>query len=84
MIDAVDDAVVEGLSRQNTGAFKPLIQKPLLQPGDEAAENIALAEMHPAGRGEGFAAHLSPVKGGKRDLRFPPILFLHKSLFIQL
>ena len=48
-VDFVDDIVVEGVGGHNAALHQPLIQQAVLEPGDEAPEDVARAEVDPGG-----------------------------------
>ena len=73
-IDLIDDIVVKGLRRHDAALLQALVQKPLLQPGDKAAEDISRAKVHPNGFVAGMHAHGRPVKAGKRNAGLLPCI----------
>ena len=47
IVDSGDNLVIKGIRRDDAAVSQAFIQQPLLQGGDEAAEDIARAEVHP-------------------------------------
>ena len=67
IIDLVDDIVVEGLRRDDAAGGQAFIQQALLQHGNETAEDVARAEVHPHRGLLGRSTHGLPVKLGQCD-----------------
>ena len=84
VIHLVDDLNVEGFGRQDAGIGEPGVQKGLLQGGQEAAEDVARAEMDPDGSQAGAGLHGRRVVPGQGDPRGFPALPVLQSLKIQM
>ena len=75
-VDLVDDVIVEGVGRDDAAVSQTLVQQALLQGGDEAAEDVASAEVYPDGMLLGGGSHGSVVKSGQLDAQLLPLRLL--------
>ena len=66
-VNFVDDVVVEGVGGDDAALHQTLVQQLMLEPGDEAPEDVARAEVDPDGVLLRLGPHGLPVKLGQGD-----------------
>ena len=66
-INLVHDVKVKGIGGNDAALDQPLLQQRLLQPGNEAAKNVAGAKVDPGGMLLRLGTHGLPVKGWQPD-----------------
>ena len=83
IVDAVDDAVVKGVGGNDTAFYQPLLQKPLLEGGNKAPEDVSCPKVDPGGGFFCLCRHLFPVEGGQRHPGLFPGSLILNALIVQ-
>ena len=83
LINFGDDIVVEGFGSHNAAFAQAVVEQLLLQGGNEAAEDVARAKMHPHGLLFGLFSHSLPVEGGQGDVGGGKGLLVLNALIAQ-
>ena len=80
----LDAFLIGGDSRDDPALFKSVIEQPVLYSRDEAAENVAGAEVNPDGCSSGIKAHLRMVKAGYFNAGFFPCRAILRAFVTEL
>ena len=85
VVDLVDHLVVESVARDDAGLGEPLVQEALRKRADEAAKDVARAEVDPLWRLRRRLAHGGDVELRKRHSGGSPgVLFVQYGINVQL